>query len=503
MRTMADDLAAVSGVAGPAAPSGKPALALPTPPDQKPRARRLVIGGAVGVVVLLLAALLLAARLPRATGTVADVLPKEATAFLSVRGARPEIQPLLPHLVAPFPGLTTEALAGARDVTYALFPGATPGEPVPALLVRGPATLDLSGAPSLTTVQINDGALVVAAEQRGRVTASGRPRWSSDASLRALFQGLPADADVLVGLKGSAVGAVLQTFAPHPLAEQPPLVLALRQTGESITVDGRFGAGGSAGGDAALLGKLPAASVFAGARADLGRDFTAAAAGGVPDALAAVLRALQGQGDAWQRLLETLVGPWAYAVLPSATPGIRDAALVAPLRGDGASAALRSLEGALLAAGPYLVGAAVPEAVVLETERDGITIRYLNFGSPARAVDYAVVENQLIVATSKDSMYAAVDAVRGTAPALAVSALPSGNGGAPLLVRPSAQVAGDLPAPYRVFLTLADELRLTRDAQGRLRGTARLTTAASAPSSEVPSSPAEAGLRAGTSANGD
>lgn len=498
MRTMADDVATMSGSTGPAAPSGKPALALPTTPTRMPRLRARVTGGVVGAGVLL-AVVLVAVFTPRGTGTVADVLPREAVAFLSVRGAAASAPSILPRLLEPFSGLTMDDLAGARDVTYALFPGASPAEPVPALLVRGLSTLDLAAAPNLTTVPLADGTLVVAAEQRGRVTGFGRSRWSSDAALRALFRGLPAEADILVGLRASAIGAVLQAFAPHTVEEPTPLVLAVRGSGDTLTVDGRVRpVSGGEGGDVSLLGKLPATSIWAAARADLNGDLAAAATGGVPEALAVVLRAARGPADRGSLVEGVLAGPWAFAVLPSGTPGVRDAVVVAPLRGDDPSAALRGIEGAFLAAGPYLTGMAVPEAVIEETARDGVTIRYVNFGSPARSVDYAVVQQHLVVATSRNSMYAAVDTLRGAAPALAApgAAAPGTAGGVPLVVRPAAAIADDVPEPYRVLLAVTDELRLTREASGRLRGTARLS-AGSPATAETPASPAEAGLRAG------
>ncbi len=42
---------------------------------------------------------------------------------------------------------------------------------------------------------------------------------------------------------------------------------------------------------------------------------------------------------------------------------------------------------------------------------NGIAIRYLNFPNPDLSIDYAVVEDKLIVATSKESMYAVIDAL--------------------------------------------------------------------------------------------
>jgi len=42
----------------------------------------------------------------------------------------------------------------------------------------------------------------------------------------------------------------------------------------------------------------------------------------------------------------------------------------------------------------------------------GISIRYLNFSTPDLSIDYAIVDNKLIITTSRESMYAAIDCLR-------------------------------------------------------------------------------------------
>ncbi len=39
----------------------------------------------------------------------------------------------------------------------------------------------------------------------------------------------------------------------------------------------------------------------------------------------------------------------------------------------------------------------------------GVTVRYINFPTSDLSVDYAIIDNKLIITTSKDSMYAVID----------------------------------------------------------------------------------------------
>ena len=61
---------------------------------------------------------------------------------------------------------------------------------------------------------------------------------------------------------------------------------------------------------------------------------------------------------------------------------------------------------------PLLLQDQIPTAATDEFQDNlykGVSIRYINFPTPELSIDYAVVENKLIIATSKESIYTVID----------------------------------------------------------------------------------------------
>ena len=64
---------------------------------------------------------------------------------------------------------------------------------------------------------------------------------------------------------------------------------------------------------------------------------------------------------------------------------------------------------------PIFLRDEIPSAATEEFQDNvyqGISIRYLNFSTPDLSIDYAIVNNKLIIATSRESMYAVIDCLR-------------------------------------------------------------------------------------------
>lgn len=517
VRTMADDLAAAA--------RGEPLqdeLGLPAgaPPSARSRRRgsggvslglpgRALRGGGrrvffflvLGCIALVVAAgsvWVLLRALPRGTRTVADVVPAEATSFISVRGpqgaspedaaARTFLDAVRERVLRAF-GLPADRVAGATDIAYVTLPGSSPGEPVPALLVRGVTTVDVSAVLGLGTQSLRDGVLVVRSTDLGRLQALSGDAWGSDGELQPLLRDLPPGAPLLLAFRHQALEAVLKPVTA-PAGVSFPLVLAVAPegTGTEGRVVGRTRNTWSATGRALLnplADKLPSSVILALQRD--GATFLGAFLGGddsvssgasvrVPE-LAALHRALGARADSVAELRALAAGPGVLGVLPTAVPGVRDAVGVIPLRpGADPLPVLRAVEDAFRELGPALTGAPFPGAVFTEDTYAGVTLRYLNFGTPSRAFDYAVADGYLLLATSRESMRALVDVVRGTADSLAVDAVfaalgrPASESGEWLFLRGGELLAAEVPPAYAPFVDLLQGLLVRPAAPGALEG---------------------------------
>lgn len=480
------------------------------PPGTVGRRRFLrTLLGAVALVIVGGSALLVASRFPKRSGTVADAVPAEALAFVSVRMDAPFAETLLLLLVRAVDrssvgappggeaalnrseelgnpgGLSVERLKGASDVTYLLLPGSSPAEPIPALLVRGIAAVDLSAAPSLSLTPLRTGVLIADSTHLGRVTALSGRTWGEEPSFRERSRVLPAAAPLTLAVRGETFAAFLQPFSPAPLAFTKPLVLSFDTAGDRRVwrVVGSlvsWNQGSSAETDPRrLFEKLPSSVVLAFSGGDAARLFSGQVSG-TPGSVKVVLRALEAFPEAWRDLQAQLRGPWAVGVLATETAGVRDAVAVIPLApGSDAKVPLRTLEPAFREFSPLLVGAAAPEATFAERDFSGVSIRFMNFGSPARAFDYAVVDDALLLATSKASILALVDAVQKRSSSLAssvpVAALADlAEKTASLYLRSDPALRSEVPEALSVFLDLFESLLVFPVTESRIEGLVRL-----------------------------
>lgn len=460
------------------------------------RLRLFLLG--VGAVVILGGGVWAALRfLPRGgSSSLADAVPVEAVAFVRVQGEAAAGAETRQSLAQAF-GLSDDRLAGATDVTYLLLPGGSPGTPVPGLLVRGMNTVDLSGAPSLGVQSVQDGLLVAESTQLGRVSALSGRAWSSDTSARTVLRGLPESAPIIAGFREPALATLLQPHVTVPLTFPGPLALAITPAGSGDVagvVGKHLGSWASAGSGPSTAEQLPAGTVFAVERPVA--VFQGLLQGGrnVPSTLAETIRALQEQRATVDELLSHVEGSVLVGVVPTSTPGVRDFAITIPLKaGADVTASLRALEGAATKLAPFFTGTPIPDAAFSEGAYRGVAVRYVNFGASNRAVDYAVARDQLLVATSRDSMFALIDTVLGVSRPLAAHPPFSRLSGAAqgtdwLFLRAHPGLREEVPAAYRIFHTVLSGLVLRPTGAGTLEGQAVLGSSAlrASPASAVP-----------------
>lgn len=449
IRTMMDDLndAARGGLTatGPLPPSASAVStavsASPTPQrvglpaDTRPRQRILPLLLFLILPLMILGGLAWAVLrfFPQSSGTVADSIPSEAQAFVSVRPGDAQAATLLPGFFTAMGGFNPEQIAGATDVTYLFLPGPSAAEPVPALLARGVDAVDLSASPTLGVQPVAGGVLITASTNLGRVNAFSGSTWGSERAFQNALRGLPENPPVLMAMRSGALATLLQPFFPHALSGDSSLVMAIVPTGDGggasvvARLDGasqqaNTPASSDATQSVALAGKLPQTTILALERpASVFADaLSASATNRIPSGLRPVIQALQERADVFGGVLQLLEGTAVFGVLPTETAGIRDAVAVLPLKpGVDARSQLRALEGLGPAFGPYLTGSAFADAAFTESTHQNVPVRYMNFGSPARALDYTIVGDTLLFTTSRSSMHALLDAMAGRVPTLA------------------------------------------------------------------------------------
>lgn len=543
IRTMADDLAALArgealpretspapagaptaGTVGAAAPprTGAPAVmpvGLPARPrgGRVDRRARLLLAGVLVLVLVGGGIWALRTVRPGRTGTIADALPVETLAFVSVQGpagALPQdpsnrafLDLARTRLASAVSGLSADRVAEATEVAYLLLPGPSPADPIPTLFVRGIEAVDLSQDQRLGVKTFRDGLLITNSTYAGRLEALRGAPWSSDAELRALLRGLPKDAPMVLGFRADALAATLAPLTPS-LPAQTPVVLAVypEGTGTEARVVGHTKTSWTGttppATPPALVERLPLSTVLALQREGtfLAQRFVGSSTSAgttVLPGLEAMQRALGEQQPVVQGLRALLAGPGIVGVLPTAAPGIRDTVAVFPLhQGADPQPLLQQLEGAFREFGPALAGTPFPSATFAEGQYQGVTIRYVNFGSPARSFDYAVADGQLLVATSKASMFALLDTVRGTAESLAVSptfaplSRVAAEAAEWIFIQGDPALRAELPPAYAISSTLIQSLLVRPATDGKLEGRLLLQ-------SEVPEAPLDEPLPAG------
>lgn len=425
---------------------------------------------------------------PRGSGTVADVVPAEALAFLSVRVGNPLTEPIRDRMAAAVHLQSTESLSGATDLTYILFGGPSAAEPIGALLVRGLDTVELSASPDLGVKPLGPKTLLITGSVHlGRLNALSGRTWGRERTFRELLRGMPARPPALVAAREPFLASFLQPYAPYPVSFRSELLMAVVPDGDGKTAGvlvhlqpagGRVLVAPAAGAtNAELLAKLPASTLLLLQRP---RDLLALVlAPNIPDlppSLRTAFQGIQQRADAVRPLLEMVEGPVFLGVLPTAAAGVRDTVLLIPLK-DGAEPQplLRTLESAFAGFGPYLGAGPALAPEFTETLYQGVPLRYLNFGSPARAIDYAVADRLLLFATSRESAQSVLDTIRAGASSLAASPrfapiVGAAEGEGWTFFRFDRVLEAEIPEGTRPFHTLVGGLLLRPTGENKLTG---------------------------------
>lgn len=517
IRTMADDLAAKEKGGFPedvvAPPTDATAVpALPLPPRRGggagknialPTSIRSTSAVWYPIVLGVVVALVIAGGgwaawtfLPRPAGGILDEIPADALAFVTIKRGTPVLEEkLLPKLTQVL-GMTPEELGGAwEEVAYVLIPGGSPSEPVPFLLVHAPDAQALPrAAENMTVKKLPSGSVaIIETSSAGRLAAVSSSAIGGDGEFRQLSSLLPLS-PVRYYLREGQSGALLTPFSFPNISQKvsDTVVLALLprdNDGKVVAVAGarsekQPGISPFSNWDG-LLRALPVTAIGSVGRANFGTDFDLwrAASSGNPS-LQDFFRLLSQQGPTLDGLRAHLAGPYLVGTLVTGEPGVRDGFVVLTLNEDAQPQTRQSLgilEDAFRQLSSFIAGSTFPGAVFEESVYRDVTIRFVNFGGPERTLDYAVVDNSLVVTTSRDSMRLVIDVLRKANDKTSVAddrKFQSLSGvisaGSWSYLRPDATVRAELPKGFQALLAGFQDLYIQFVSEQTFTGAATL-----------------------------
>lgn len=352
----------------------------------------------------------LSMRDARVTGTVVDYIPENAEFVVSGTKEASRISSRIVTAAADALETSEDVFgSGWESITYTILPGGTPAEPVVFIVVRGGK--EVAEQDGLKVVAMDDATWgVMRATNAGRVNLTGKMLASNKTIHAGLGDVEISDGFLYVSEAGiRRLNAVLvDVGAP---VDMNATVFTLQEGDPSI-----MGKGVDAPEIKLLLSgglgakeEIPVHSgVFTG---DVVHDITAwmDTLNRNPNAEEFV-RTLSEESisNAYEVLLDSITGSAITGVRASTGVAEKESIAVIALEegsSDRVRDALSVLEPAFVALGPVLTGRAGHAEGFMEYEHEGIPIRFVNFPTPDRAVDYALVGDVLLLTTSRDSMF--------------------------------------------------------------------------------------------------
>lgn len=192
---------------------------------------------------------------------------------------------------------------------------------------------------------------------------------------------------------------------------------ALALTGQATTVEPAFAATPTAADQQLLTAIPPEVEVL-----HLGSNFSHDLSRWAPLSGALDMAVLEQPAAA--ALLQQLTGSYAFFSL-SSSPAARDIGVIITLP-PAVRSQLRlpdpTVEGALSALLPLITGRkGIAPIEFNNNTHAGVPLRYANFSQPSQALDYALVDNYLVIATSRESMFILLETLTGTHTSVAAS----------------------------------------------------------------------------------
>jgi len=363
---------------------------------------------------------------PKKTNTIADKIPAETIAFVSIkRGSGALEKAVLPKILASL-GLNSNALGSNwSDLAYVVIPGSTSSESIGFIMTDDASSVSLGENTNLVLKNLANGnTAIVSTTESGRLDGLSGKGMSDNADFLTLSSKLPASSEYIYLGSGESASASssfslltkeqnsAQLFAVAPSTDGGNFlpVMVAKNTDEKFIKN-------QVSWETSIKA-IPASIIALSGYGSLSDsvDMWRQSQSNNPQ-MQAFLNTLNDQDTVIGGLKANLGPNFIVGSLLNATP-IPDGVAVLPIK-DGTTALvtaqMTSLEDALKLLGP-LVGGAPFEGVTFDdaSYRD-VAIRYVNFGDSRRSIDYAIIDSLLLVSTSKTSMEQMIDAYKGDA----------------------------------------------------------------------------------------
>lgn len=480
IRTMADDLAdaskavnvpVVSAVSGspakvvqqpnipkpplPPRPPAVPAVPLPpkpvstgnvvppavkenTPAMKKSFVASILIGAGVAVLVCVIG---FAGYYfwPKKTGTVADLIPSETIAFISIKKDAGGLEKVALPKIAMALGLDDNSLgANWKNLVYGIIPGSTPSEPVGFLLTDDAASVQIGAVPSLAVKNLaNNTAIIVETGSKGRVDGLSGKNLGDDKDFRALQKQLPVSPEYAYLAKNQN-NVWLQPFLFLPVSDVAATLVGVvpaPQNGNSLVLmgtrsDGKVFEKRQLPWDLALK-VVPATVLALTGHSDLAGDADQWRLSQSDNpAMQDLLNALTTKGESITALKDSLANNYVVGTLANGSFAPDGIAVLTIKEGmtENVKTQMRNLEEALKLLGPLVGGASYPDVAFSDANYQDTAIRFVNFGDSSHSFDYAIVDSQLLISTSKNSMQRMIETSKGDGDSFAGALTGLGSG---------------------------------------------------------------------------
>ncbi len=348
---------------------------------------------------------------PRESGTIADKIPAEAVAFMNVSREKGVLQQVaLDSFIGDF-GLTKEKLGDSwNNIVYVALPGASPSEPIKMLLVDGQAPQ--TDNPNIVVKTLASGATaLIEAAQSGRVDGLSNKPLGKTNDFRRLVGKLPQGNEYLYIRQGQ-VPTFLKSYVYLPIDVDYSTLITFASEMKQGTV-AVYGMNNGPKKKVSneqvvwqnMLKPVPVSVVAAAGHNNLEANVDEWRLGQSNNAkMQDFLNALNARSKTLTDLKNVTTGRYVAGSLRETIDGFAVIELKENSR-ETAVAGMNGLEEAFNKLGQLIGNASYADASFGETSYKDVTIRFVNFGDANHTFDYAVLDNLLVVSTSKDSMF--------------------------------------------------------------------------------------------------
>lgn len=356
------------------------------------------------------------------SNTIADKIPAEALAFMSVgQNSSGFKEAILPKALEAV-GASSDSLGdGWTRLAYVLIPGSVASEPVPLVLVEGKdVQVNVDAAKTAIKKLTGDVTVLVDPTLTGKLEGLSGKTLGSDQSYLDLSRQIP-EGDNYIFIKKNQLGTILSPFVFGSSVSADGVLISLDDNAGSVVAvygvkDNKDVQQEKAYDWSKALAVVPSTTLTVAAYPDVSKSVDSWRVAQTDNAkLKDFLTALSGKGQVLDELKTKTDGPFVLGTLATDKEDQLDVYAIIPVAENSNSeviGSMKMLEEAIKKIAPLYAGASFYDAEFSEGNYGETPIRFVNFGSSDRSLDYAVVDSFLVITTSKNSMFALVDTIK-------------------------------------------------------------------------------------------